>query len=283
MKNIKLVASDVDGTLINNNHEVTQFTKEVVSKLKRKGIEFVIATGRSHDGAVKIAQALDIDKEGYGLICLNGLRTYHLPSEDYDSLPTMTYEQCEEMEALGEKYHMGILYCYDDIIYFQMEEIAYLDYTIGMRSDRMRFFDDRSQTKEVKSLADIKERFDNNDPILKMVFVQSDDFMDLVHERVKKDLNPEFDALMVGRGWSEIMPKRVTKGEALIEYAAAMGIKPEEIMAFGDAENDISMISRVGHGVAMENAMDTLKAVAKDTAKRNDEDGVAHYILDNLF
>lgn len=147
----------------------------------------------------------------------------------------------------------------------------------------MRFFDDRSQTKEVKSLADIKERFDNNDPILKMVFVQSDDFMDLVHERVKKDLNPEFDALMVGRGWSEIMPKRVTKGEALIEYAAAMGIKPEEIMAFGDAENDISMISRVGHGVAMENAMDTLKAVAKDTAKRNDEDGVAHYILDNLF
>ena len=107
--------------------------------------------------------------------------------------------------------------------------------------------------------------------------------MELVNPRVKKDLDPNFDALLVSKGWLEIMPKSVTKGEALIQYAAKLGIKPEEIMAFGDAENDISMISRVGHGVVMANGMDSLKAVAKDTAKANYEDGVANYILDKLF
>lgn len=283
MKNIKLVASDVDGTLINNEHKISSYTKEVVSKLKSKGIEFVIATGRSYDGALDIAKQLDIVKEGYGLICLNGLRTYHLPGEDYHELPTMSYEECVKMEELGKKYHMGILYCYDDIIYFQMEEIAYLDYTIGMKAERMRFFKDGSKTKDVKSLNDIKHRFENGEGILKIVYVQSDDFMELIQPRVKKDLDPNYDALLVGQGWLEIMPKSVTKGEALIEYAQSMGIKPEEIMAFGDAENDISMISRVGHGVAMANGMDSLKAVASDIALRNDEDGVANYILDKLF
>lgn len=283
MNNIKLIASDVDGTLINSSHQATEFTKEIVHKLKEKGIDFVIATGRAYEGALQVAQQLDIVSEGYGLICLNGLRTYHMPSEDYKQMPTMSYEDCQKMEALGQKYHMGILYCFDDIIYFQMEEIAYLDYTIGMQSDKMHFFSDASKTEHIKGLTDLDHLFEAGQPILKIVYVQSEDFMNLIHPRLKNDLDERYDALLVGTGWSEIMPKSVTKGEALLAYAKEKGIKPEEIMAFGDAENDISMISSVGHGVAMANAMDTLKSVAKGHAKSNDENGVANYILEHIL
>lgn len=225
----------------------------------------------------------NINKEGYGLICLNGLRTYNLPHEDYEELPTMTYEECQAMETLGDKYHMGILYCFDDVIYFQMEEIAYLDYTIGMKSDKVRFFNDKSVTQEVKGLADIKYRFEANDPIQKIVYVQSDGFMELVLPRVKKDLDANYDALLVGQGWLELMPKSVTKGAALLKYAKSLGIEPYQIMAFGDAENDISMLGSVGHGVAMGNAMPSVKAVAKDITDTNYEDGVAKYIAKHLL
>lgn len=277
-QNIKLIASDVDGTLINSEHQATEYTKEVIHRLKDHGIDFVIATGRSYDGALGVAQQLDIVEEGYGIICLNGLRTYNLPHEECVDGRTMTYEECMKMEQLGKKYHMGILYCYDDVIYFQMENIAYQDYTIGMKHNKLRFFKDRANTEEVQALSDIKHRFDANDPILKIVFVQNDDYLDLVFGRIKKEIHYDFDLLLVGHGWAEIMPKSVNKGEALIAYAASKGIKPEEIVAFGDAENDISMISRVGLGVAMENAMGSLKSVAKDITDTNDNDGVAKYI-----
>lgn len=283
MKNIKLVASDVDGTLINNEYKVTPYTKEIVSKLKDKGIEFVIATGRAHDSALEVANDLDINKDGYGLICLNGLRTYSLPLDTYEAFPTMTYEECETMEVLGQKYHMGILYCFDDVIYFQMDEIAYLDYTIGMKADSVRYFNDKSDSEEIKNLKDIKHRFDKGDPIQKIVYVQSDDFMNLITPRIKKDLDPNYDALLVGQGWLELMPKSITKGSALLKYAESLGIKPEEIMAFGDAENDISMLKVVGHGVAMGNAMDSVKEIAKDITDTNYEDGVAKYIAKHLL
>ena len=285
MKNYKLIVSDVDGTLLNEDYLVSEETKIAVKRLKSYDIDFAIATGRAYEGAFDVATQLDIVEEGYGIICLNGMRTYHLPNKTYDSLEPMTYEQAQFMQKLGQKYYMGMLYCFEDIIYYEMEDHTYKDYELGMDPQRMRFFKDNMNTLDIESLSELKSRFDEGHPLLKIVYVQGEGFIDLLIERLKNEMHPDFDLLVVGSEWLEIMPKRINKGEAVLNYAKSKNIKPEEIMAFGDAENDISMLKAVGCGVAVENAFSSLKAVADDFTESNLEHGVAkaiHRYLDRL-
>lgn len=272
---IKLVASDVDGTIINEAGVVSEKTIQAVKALKNKGIHFVIATGRSFEGAKSIIDQIGLEKDDYGIICLNGLRTYYADKDEFTQKETMTFEDCKQFEAIGKKYYLGILYCFDDHAYFQMDEKTYKDYTISLDERKMRYFRSDMESNSIQSLDEIKHRFEANDPILKIVYIQSDDFMDLIINRVKKEFPHDYKCLQVGRGWTEIMPTSVNKGEALKQYAQARGISTDEIMAFGDAENDIDMLQTVKYSFAVANAMDTVKAVASDVTKSNTEDGVA--------
>ena len=78
--------------------------------------------------------------------------------------------------------------------------------------------------------------------------------------------------------WLEIMPAHVNKAEGLKQAASRMGIDPSQIMAFGDGENDIGMLSLCGYGYAMGNALDSVKKVAYDVCESNQEEGVARTV-----
>ena len=75
------------------------------------------------------------------------------------------------------------------------------------------------------------------------------------------------------------MDKRVSKAEGIKAYLKYKDISIEQVITFGDAQNDIEMLAEAGLGVAMANADDSIKAIAKDTTLSNDEDGVAHYLF----
>lgn len=279
---IKLIASDVDGTLVDSQGNISPYTKQVINRLKDYNIRFVIASGRSYGGAQKVLSQLDIEREGYGLISLNGLRVYNFPSLDYRQTHTMTYEQCLWMEQLGAKYFMGVLYCFEDMVYFQMDERTYKDYEIALDRGNLRFFKENMATKDITSLAEIKDRFTHKDTILKTVFIQYEGYMQLVLDRIRREVEDIFTISLVGTGWAEVLFNDVNKGIALLEYGKKFGIGPDEIMAFGDAENDLEMLSMIPHGIAMGNAMPQVKAVASAVAKTNNEDGVAHYLAEHL-
>ena len=275
LDHIKLIVSDVDGTLLGPNYDVTQRTRDTVLSLKDHGIHFAIATGRAYESALKIAQSIPITEEGYGLICLNGFRTYHLPHTDYHQLTPITYDDVYQLEQLGKEYYMGILYCFDDRIYFQMSPRDYEDYKYGMEENGIRYFKDNMVTVPISSLDEIKDRFDHGDTILKVVYVQTDDYMTLVKHRVETKLKEGFEMLMVGNGWGEMMPKTINKAQAVLDYAKELGIEPHEIMAFGDAENDLMMLETVGIGVGMANGRESILKVCDLVTESNNEDGVA--------
>ena len=109
--------------------------------------------------------------------------------------------------------------------------------------------------------------------------------MNLVSDRLKEAVKGEYDIMRVGHGWTEVGILGVSKGQAVLDYAARYDIKPEEIMVFGDSENDLSMFKIAGRAVVMENGMESAKAHATDMILSNDESGVAHFIekyLDTL-
>ncbi len=280
---IKMIASDIDGTLINNEHKVTDYTREIVQKVRQQGVEFVIATGRNYDSAVEVAAQLGIPNGEMGIVSLNGLRVENPLTGYSEHGRTMTFEECRKFEVIGRKYHMGVLYCLEDIIYYHMDDLSFQDYELGVDEDRMTFFNDRATTLKINGLDDIKHIFDEGQEILKMVYIQNGDYTELVKERVAAEFDEDFVLLVVGFGWAEIMHHDVNKGDALVKYAATRGIKPEEILSFGDSDNDLTLIERCGCGVAMANARENLKAIADDIADSNDDNGVANYIVKNIL
>ncbi|MBK2403287.1 Cof-type HAD-IIB family hydrolase [Erysipelothrix rhusiopathiae] len=280
---IKLIASDIDGTLLNSEHVITDRTREVIHAARNQGYEFMLATGRNYESAAAIAEALGLDPNEIPIVSLNGMRVEH-PIRNYKAIePPMSYEACERMEALGTKYFMGILYCFDDIIYFQMDSKSEEDFVFGEDEDRLRFFSDGTRVSKINHLDDIHDRFEKGDSILKIVYIQNVDYTELVKERIAFEMESDFDLLMVAPGWAEIMPKRINKGDAIMAYAASRGIQPNEIICFGDSDNDLTMIKQSGIGVAMENARHTLKIVADTITRSNDENGVAEYIAEHLI
>lgn len=277
---IKLIVSDIDGTLLNPDHEVSDKTKEIVHKAKDQGVEFMIATGRDYDSAKGVAEKVGVD---CAIISLNGMRVdcdshnYHVREA------SMTFEECRRMETIGNAYFMCVLYCFEDVIYYHMDDLAFKDFELGVSEDRMKFFNDKLSTEEIQGLDDIKGRFENGSTILKMVFMQNPDYTELVKNRIRTEITEAFDLLIVSPGWSEIMPKAINKGDALLKYAAHRGIKPEEIVSFGDSDNDLTLIDRAGTGVAMGNARDSLKSIADVITLSNAEDGVAYYVEQNIL
>lgn len=280
----KLIASDIDGTLINDDHHVTEYTQEVFAKAKDMGYEIVIATGRDHDSASGIAKELGFNPDDMAIISNNGMHVSFPRGNYFVKETSMSFEDCKNFELIGEKYYMGILYLCKGMIYFQMDDRSLSDFELGMDVDRMIYFNEALGTQRISSLEDIKGDFDNGLQVEKMVYIQHPDYIELMKERLVKEFPKEYTLLVVSEGWSEIMPRKINKGDALLKLAKHMNIEQTSIIAFGDSDNDLTLIQRAGRGVAVANARDTLKIIADDiTPFTNDENGVAQYIEQHLF
>lgn len=283
MKNIKLVMSDIDGTLINSDHNVSERTKEVVTKLINSGIEFGIATGRDYGGALKIIKQLELDPNTIPIVSLNGLQVNHADLDYHIKDKTIDYENCKRLSEIGEQYFMGVLYFFEDKVYSHMDDLSLKDYEHSNGTDHMHFFKDGHKMERIESIDDISHLFTPDHEVLKMVFIQDEDYTELIKERISSSFPEEYDLLMVARGWAEIMPKSVNKGNAILEYAKFRGLDSSEILAFGDSDNDLTMINSVGKGIAMKNARNSLKVLADDITETNDNDGVALYLEKHLL
>lgn len=283
MTKIKLVMSDIDGTLINSDHKVSDRTKAAVHKLINSGVEFGIATGRNYESAVGIVEQLELNPNTIPIVSLNGYWVDH-PELNYEFRDeTMDYETSKKLGEIGADFYMGVLYFFDDKVYSHMDELSLKDYEFSKTSGHMHFFKDGHTMERIESIEEIKHVFTPDHKLLKIVFVQDEDYTELVKERISRNFPEEYDVLMVGRGWAEIMPKSVNKGKAILEYAKYRGLDSNEILAFGDSDNDLTMINYLGTGIAMKNARNSLKVLANDITDSNNDDGVAKYLEKHLL
>ena len=92
---------------------------------------------------------------------------------------------------------------------------------------------------------------------------------------IRKELEDDYWIGLTSPGWLEVMPKGITKGNALQQLCASLGVEAESVMAFGDGENDREMLQWAGHGVAMANGLDSVFAIADEICPSNQEDGLA--------
>lgn len=269
MSEIKLVAMDLDNTLLNSNKQISDHTKEVLKAAIAKGVYIVPATGRIFKAIPDFLKNLEGVR--YALCC-NGATVYdknkdkiiytnHLSKEiTYQLLDVMDKYHCtQDIYHNGQGYMEGrFLNHLED--YHVEEHIYKLVHETRLEVDNLRMFIEK-----------------NPDGIEKIqcFFADMEERASCIKELENLDIASVASALTNN---VEVNQFGCNKGDGLTHLAEYLNISLNEVMACGDASNDTKMIEAAGIGVVMENGNDDLKGIADFVTKTNNEDGVAYAI-----
>lgn len=275
---IRLIAIDLDGTMLNQEKKVTEHTKEVLIQAGRKGIFIVPATGRHYYGIPE--EVVNLEGVRY-FLTMNGAAIYDKVEGKYlyeDAMSCefalrileelMQYDILIDAFIRGKAYRKGA-----DISYVEELQIP----------DVLKEFMRKSR-KSVPSLYDYIK--DNHLDVHKFTlnFKSDGSGGGLDRDKVLQLAERENELTCVCGGFHnlELTHVTATKGNALLKLSELLGIRREQVMAIGDSGNDYAMLKAAGIGVAMQNADPEVKNAADFITKSNDEDGVA-YVVEQCF
>ena len=260
---IKLLALDMDGTLLNDKKELTQPQIDAIHQAVNAGVKLVLCTGRILQGVKPYFEQLGLDAENEYVIVNNGCSTHQTSNwvlVDWEELSTddLTY-------LLPFKEETGCqLTVFDEDHYYVVDEEA----NEFVRSDTDIVFIEPTTISSDEVLSGKRHLF-------QAMFVGSKEATDDFQNRFEAELGQRFNVVRSQPIMFEILPQGISKATALAQLAEKLEILPDEIMAIGDANNDIEMLEFAGLPIAMGNASDYVKSFAKDVTASNNEDGVA--------
>ena len=269
---IKLIATDMDGTLLDPKGQVDlPRLEKILDQLEERGIRFVIATGNEIH---RVKQLLGHLTERVVLIVANGARIFEgnqlLQAQTWDNdmvnraLEFFKDRECQDQFVVTS---MNGGFVKEGTVFTQLENFMTPE-MIELFYQRMNF------VEELES-----HLFGG---VLKMSLVVGEERSDSVLEEINQLFNGSVQAVSSGYGCIDILQAGIHKAWGLQELLKRWGIKAEEIMAFGDSENDVEMLQLAGIAYAMENADDKAKAVATDFAPSNSQAGVYQVLEDWL-
>ncbi len=264
---IKLICCDLDGTLLTNKKEITEETKKAIKEFRSNGGHFVLATGRPLNGVKRIIEELDLTKNDDTTITYNGGVIMENVSGKVlakTCIPgSIVKELYYESVRLGTNFHFfkddNTLYTTEANPYTNVEE------TIN------------HITAEIINIEEIKD----DDQYIKAMMVSSEEKLDEIRDKI----DSKFNFLAITRSskiFLEFHSKEISKGKALLFLKDYYNLDDKETLAFGDEENDISMLVAASVGIAMGNARDEVKKVAQVITLSNEQNGVA-YMINNCM
>ncbi|MDO4179360.1 MAG: Cof-type HAD-IIB family hydrolase [Phascolarctobacterium sp.] len=259
---IKLVASDMDDTLLNSEHKISETNKTAIKKAIAAGKIFLLATGRLYKGAVPYAQDLGLDVP---MITYNGALVKGSMSGKvyYEHKMKITTAQKVLDYCKQNGYYVQFYSGSDEIL---VEKIT--SYSVAYS---------KIIGTPIKAIG--KDFYQAKEAPYKMLLVLEGDVFEQRWREFERDFAGLLDVTSSKTNFLELMEPGVNKWEAVKSVAASYGVKPEEILCMGDSNNDIPMIANAGVGVAVANAKDIVKKSAKYvTTRTNDDDAVAEVI-----
>ena len=267
---IRLIALDLDGTLLNSAKELTPRSRAALDAAAEAGIEIVPSTGRFYGGMPEVIRALPYVRYA---ITINGAQVYDIRNDC--SLYSALIPLDEAVEIMAFLDGKPLIYdCY-------MDNRGWMTESMWNRS--AEFAPDehyRKMLRELRTPVPELKAFllARGTDVQKIQFFTKDLAL---RDRLLEEIGQRFPALIVSSSLAnnvEINNEKANKGEALLHLAAQLGLSRTQTMAFGDGLNDLRMLSDAGIGVAMENARPEVFAVSDRVTLSNDRDGVAAVI-----
>ena len=267
---IKIVATDMDGTLLDPRGQLDlPRLEKILDKLDHRGVRFVIATGNE---VHRMRQLLGHLADRVVLVVANGARIF----ENNELIQAQTWDDAMVDKALG---HFKGRECQDQFVVTAMNGGFVKEGTVFTELDK---FMTPEMIEKLYQRMNFVDEFDSSlfGGVLKMSMVVGEERLDSVLQEVNDLFNGHVRAVSSGYGCIDILQDGIHKAWGLVELLKRWNLKPEQIMAFGDSENDIEMLELAGISYAMENAEESVKRVATKVAPANSQAGV-YKVLEN--
>ena len=286
----KLVAIDLDGTMLNQYGIITEKTKKAISRAQEKGVEVMIASGRAITSVKRFSKEINSNKY---FISGNGAITYDIKNNKilYENILSKTkalkiIKICEENSIyynvytengiIAKNLSYNTLYYYKDNLTKPDENRTHINIVENVYD----YFEQREE-KILKIMICDEHKTVFNSIVRKLKELSEIEVLEVSHMS-RKIIKQGTDEIALEYFYTEVSAKDVDKWNALEEIIGLMNISKEEVVTIGDNANDLKMITNAGLGVAMGESAPYVKQSADIIAPTNDEDGVA-IILNKIF
>lgn len=271
MSKYKIIALDLDGTLTRSDKKISPHTREVLIEAQEKGTKVVLASGRPTNGMSFLADELKMDRFGGTVLAFNGGEIIDWQNKEVINQVVLPDEAIPELYSFAKEKGFAIMtYCGKEIL----TEAA------GNRYIEQSAFRNRMQIRVVDKFVDATREWGR---LPKCLIVGNPDLLAVfekeMHEWAKgKECMDSIDFFRSEPYYLEVVPKGIDKGLCLQMVLDHYGLQREELIACGDAYNDLSMIRFAGLGVAMGNGQECVKEAADYITDSNEADGVARVV-----
>jgi len=259
----KLLATDMDGTLLNDNSELTERTKTAIIRAVEAGVLFVAATGRPFSN-VEIVNTL-FEKD-LPFIVFNGAAAYMGKSRRLLFEKFLDFELAREAYVLGEKHDAAQVIWTGPRLWVSRickETLRYQELSSGLEMTVVTDFD--AIKNEVKGVS-------------KVLWIMAPEKITQLRPEISAHFGERLNCVSSMSHFLEFVSRKAGKGAALKDIGKIFDINRSDMIAVGDSYNDISMLEYAGFSVAVDNAHDEIKAVCDHVTLSNNDDGVAEVI-----
>jgi len=268
----KLIACDMDETLLNDDHEIAQNNIDAIKKASQMGVKFVPATGRGYTAIITILKALDLyDKEQEYVISFNGCALTENKNNTILQFHGLDFKKAKQLFAFGLNKNVCIQIYTAETVYMHNANDFERNRYRGLKNDFVEI-----EEPSIEFLCDT--------PISKMIYQNVDiPYLKSFEHEMSEMVTGHVSVTYSSGRYMELNRLGVNKGNTMLMLADYLGIKQEETMAVGDNYNDQSMLEVAGLSVAAGNAVEEIKNLCDYVAQNNNNQGVLAEVIEKFI
>lgn len=259
----KLVAIDMDGTLLREDKSVSPRTRKAIQKAKDKGIHVVLASGRPIEGLRNYLNEFEMTTDEDYVLSFNGAVVKNTKTDEIIKKNILKGTDLTYLYKISKELGVNI----------------HAFSKVGCITPIITKYSEVEGT--INGIPVIVTDYDNINPeedIIKIMMVDEPNILEEAIKKLPQEVYEKYTVVRSAPFFLEFLNKEANKGEGIKALADYLGIKREQVVCIGDAGNDLHMIEFAGLGVAMGNAFEEIKEIADYVTYTNEEDGVAHVL-----
>lgn len=281
---IRWIVTDMDGTLLDSRDRISDRTKNCLLECQKKGIRLILASGRSYIRLLPYVHQLSMKEYDGCLIEINGLALNRLKTGERQVFAQLWEKEIQELFSFLSRMQVEIQGYEDESVYYWIPQ--------WQRPFKIREREEKGYPPDhplVASAWSWVTTNQNNYPVVREIFsvqelprhinklncTDTPEKMRRVYAALGERFSGRYEMTRTCPRLVEIAPAGITKGRTLKRFMQQEGVSPDEVIVFGDGENDVDMFRQVRYSIAMGNAEDFVKEQAFDVTASNDEDGLA--------
>lgn len=262
---------DIDGTLLNDDKKISPETKKALITAQQNGVKLILASGRPTTGMHLYAEQLEMEKYHGLLVSYNGAKVVDCQTKEELFNQTLTIAEGKAVLEHMKQFEVKVMIDKDDYMYVNNVYDCYIRYK-GEEINIIQY-ESRGGNFKLCEKEDLAAFLDYR--INKILTAGDPDYMQKNYQAMMAPFKNTLNCVFTADFYFEFTAKNIDKAKALDTVLTPMGIHAENIIAFGDGHNDITMVKYAGTGIAMDNAVPELKAVANSITLSNNKDGIA--------